>query len=138
MPMTLLRREPTHEAAVLEMSMYTTGEIARLAEIARPEIGVVLAVHPAHLERAGSIERIAQAKAELPAALPSDGLAVLNADDGRVAAMREITSAEVRTFGLGPTADVRGEEIVSRGMDGTEVTIQDRKSTRLNSSHLVT
>jgi UDP-N-acetylmuramoyl-tripeptide--D-alanyl-D-alanine ligase len=123
LPMTLLRLEPTHEAAVLEMSMYTTGEIARLAEIARPEIGVVLAVHPAHLERAGSIERIAQAKAELPAALPSDGLAVLNADDGRVAAMREVTAAEVRTFGLGPTADVRGDEIVSRGLDGTEFTI---------------
>jgi UDP-N-acetylmuramoyl-tripeptide--D-alanyl-D-alanine ligase len=124
LPMTLLRLEPTHEAAVLEMSMYTTGEIARLAEIARPEVGVVLAVHPAHLERAGSIERIAQAKAELPAALPSDGLAVLNADDGRVAAMRGITSAEVRTFGLGPTADVRGEEIVSRGLSGTEFTIR--------------
>jgi UDP-N-acetylmuramoyl-tripeptide--D-alanyl-D-alanine ligase len=124
LPMTLLRLEPAHEAAVLEMSMYTTGEIARLAEIARPEIGVVLAVHPAHLERAGSIERIAQAKSELPAALPSDGLAVLNADDGRVSAMRDITSAEVRTFGLGPTADVRGEEIVSRGLSGTEFTIR--------------
>jgi UDP-N-acetylmuramoyl-tripeptide--D-alanyl-D-alanine ligase len=124
LPMTLLRLEPRHEAAVLEMSMYTTGEIARLAEIARPEIGVVLAVHPAHLERAGSIERIAQAKAELPAALPSNGLAVLNADDGRVAAMRDITSADVRTFGLGPTADVRGEEIVSRGLSGTEFTIR--------------
>ena len=85
--MTLLRLEPAHEVAVLEMSMYTEGEIARLAEIARPEVGVVLAVHPTHLERAGSIEAIARAKAELPAALPADGLAVLNADDPRVAAM---------------------------------------------------
>jgi len=59
------------------MSMYTGGEIARLAEIARPEVGVVLAVHATHLERAGSIERIAEAKAELPASLPADGLAVL-------------------------------------------------------------
>ena len=87
LPMTLLRLEPEHEVAVLEMSMYTEGEIARLAEIARPEVGVVLAVHPAHLERAGSIEAIARAKAELPQALPRDGLAVLNADDPRVAAM---------------------------------------------------
>ena len=77
LPMTLLRLEPRHEVAVLEMSMYTVGEIARLAEIARPEVGVVLAVHPAHLERAGSIERIAQAKAELPVSLPRDVLAVL-------------------------------------------------------------
>ena len=123
LPMTLLRLEPAHEAAVLEMSMYTVGEIARLAEIARPEVGVVLAVHPAHLERAGSIERIAQAKAELPAALPRDGLAVLNADDPRVAAMTAVTEAEVRTFGLGPTADVRADDVEGLGLVGTELTV---------------
>src|SRR5688572_446472 len=124
LPMTLLRLAPEHEVAVLEMSMYTVGEIARLAEIARPEVGVVLAVHPAHLERAGSIERIAQAKAELPMALPGDGLAVLNADDPRVAAMGDVTSATVRTFGLGATADVRAEEVVSHGLAGTEFTLR--------------
>ncbi|HJP70245.1 MAG TPA: UDP-N-acetylmuramoyl-tripeptide--D-alanyl-D-alanine ligase, partial [Candidatus Limnocylindria bacterium] len=130
LPMTLLRLEPEHEAAVLEMSMYTVGEIARLAEIARPEVGVVLAVHPTHLERAGSIERIAQAKAELPVALPADGLAVLNADDRRVAAMRDVTRAEVRTFGLGPTADVRAADIESRGLAGTEFTFHAPWGTR--------
>ncbi|MDQ2941945.1 MAG: UDP-N-acetylmuramoyl-tripeptide--D-alanyl-D-alanine ligase, partial [Chloroflexota bacterium] len=123
LPMTLLRLGPDHEAAVLEMSMYTVGEIARLAEIARPEVGVVLAVHPTHLERAGSIEAIAQAKGELPAALPPDGLAVLNADDPRVAAMREQTVAEVHTFGLAPSADIRASEIVSHGVAGTEFTV---------------
>jgi UDP-N-acetylmuramoyl-tripeptide--D-alanyl-D-alanine ligase len=123
LPMTLLRLEPEHEVAVLEMSMYTIGEIARLAEIAEPEIGVVLAVHPTHLERAGSIERIAQAKAELPTALPADGLAVLNADDPRVAAMRSVTRAKVRTFGVSPAADVRASEITSRGLAGTEFTV---------------
>ncbi len=130
LPMTLLRLEREHEAAVLEMSMYTVGEIARLAEIARPEIGVVLAVHPTHLERAGSIERIAQAKSELPAALPGDGLAVLNVDDPRVAAMRDITRAEVRTFGLGPTADVRAADVASRGLAGTEFTLHAPWGTR--------
>ncbi len=123
LPMTLLRLEPSHDAAVLEMSMYTVGEIARLAEIARPEVGVVLAVHPTHLQRAGSIEAIARAKAELPAALPRDGLAVLNADDRRVAAMRETTPAEVRTFGMAAGADVRAEQIVSHGVGGTEFTL---------------
>ena len=123
LPMTLLRLDESHRAAVLEMSMYTVGEIAWLAEIARPEVGVVLAVHPAHLERAGSIERIAQAKSELPAALPRDGLAVLNADDPAVAAMRAVTAAPVRTFGLGPGADVRAEDVTSRGLGGTEFTI---------------
>jgi UDP-N-acetylmuramoyl-tripeptide--D-alanyl-D-alanine ligase len=130
LPMTLLRLEPEHEAAVLEMSMYTVGEIARLAEIARPEVGVVLAVHPAHLERAGSIERIAQAKSELPAALPPEGLAVLNADDARVAAMRDVTRAAVRTFGLGPTSDVRADEVASRGLAGTEFTVTAPWATR--------
>jgi UDP-N-acetylmuramoyl-tripeptide--D-alanyl-D-alanine ligase len=123
LPMTLLRLEPEHEAAVLEMSMYTVGEIARLAEIARPDVGVVLAVHPTHLERAGSLERIAQAKAELPAALPRDGLAVLNADDARVSAMRDVTQAEVRTYGLGEGADVRARDVASHGLHGTEFTI---------------
>ena len=124
LPMTLLNLEPQHEVAVLEMSMYTEGEIARLAEIARPEVGVVLAVHPTHLERAGSIEAIARAKAELPAALPSSGLAVLNADDPRVAAMGDATAATVRTFGLGATADVRATEVESLGVAGTSFTLQ--------------
>ncbi len=124
LPMTLLRLEPEHEVAVLEMSMYTEGEIARLAEIARPEVGVVLAVHPTHLQRAGSIEAIARAKSELPAALPSQGLAVLNADDARVAAMASVTSARVRTFGITAAADVRAEEIASRGLEGTEFTLR--------------
>ena len=130
LPMTLLRLEPAHEVAVLEMSMYTVGEIARLAEIARPEVGVVLAVHPTHLQRAGSIEAIAQAKGELPAALAADGLAVLNADDPWVAAMRDQTSAEVRTFGLAASADVRGDEIVSHGVAGTEFTVHARWGSR--------
>ncbi|MBA3689230.1 MAG: UDP-N-acetylmuramoyl-tripeptide--D-alanyl-D-alanine ligase [Chloroflexi bacterium] len=123
LPMTLLRLEPWHEVSVLEMSMYTEGEIARLAEIARPEVGVVLAVHATHLERAGSLDAIGRAKAELPAALPADGLAVLNADDPRVAAMRSVTAAPVRTFGLGPGADVRATDIESEGVGGTTFTL---------------
>jgi UDP-N-acetylmuramoyl-tripeptide--D-alanyl-D-alanine ligase len=124
LPMTLLNLEPSHQVAVLEMSMYTEGEIARLAEIARPEVGVVLAVHPTHLERAGSLEAIARAKSELPAALPADGLAVLNADDPEVVAMREVTAAKVRTFGLGPGADVRATDVESHGVRGTSFTLR--------------
>jgi UDP-N-acetylmuramoyl-tripeptide--D-alanyl-D-alanine ligase len=124
LPMTLLDLEPRHEVAVLEMSMYTEGEIARLAEIARPEVGVVLAVHPTHLERAGSIEAIARAKAELPRALPPDGLAIFNADDWRVAGMASATAATVRTYGLSEGADVRALDVVSRGLAGTEFTLR--------------
>jgi UDP-N-acetylmuramoyl-tripeptide--D-alanyl-D-alanine ligase len=130
LPMTLLRLTPEHEAAVLEMGMYTTGEIARLAEISRPEVGVVTAVHATHLERAGSIERIARAKAELPAALPSDGLAVLNGDDPRVADMRRETPATTWTYGLGAGVDVRAEEVASHGLAGTEFTMRAPWRTR--------
>lgn len=130
LPMTLLNLEPAHEVAVLEMSMYVEGEIARLAEIARPEVGVVLAVHPTHLERAGSVEAIARAKSELPAALPADGLAVLNADDPRVAAMGVVTAAPVRTFGIGPNADVRATDVESHGVAGTTFTLHAPWGTR--------
>ncbi|MGH2455515.1 MAG: UDP-N-acetylmuramoyl-tripeptide--D-alanyl-D-alanine ligase [Candidatus Limnocylindria bacterium] len=124
LPMTLLQLEPAHQLAVLEMSMYTEGEIARLAEIARPEVGVVLAVHPTHLQRAGSLDAIARAKAELPAALPAGGLAVLNADDPRVATMRDVSRAQACTFGLSAAADVRAEEVVSMGLAGTAFTLR--------------
>jgi UDP-N-acetylmuramoyl-tripeptide--D-alanyl-D-alanine ligase len=93
-------------------------------------VGVVLAVHPTHLERAGSLEAIARAKSELPAALPLDGLAVLNADDPRVAAMRAVTRAEVRTFGLSADADVRAEEVASLGLSGTVFTLRTPWGTR--------
>jgi UDP-N-acetylmuramoyl-tripeptide--D-alanyl-D-alanine ligase len=130
LPMTLLNLEPAHEVAVLEMGMYVEGDIARLAEIARPEVGVVLSVHPTHLERAGSLAAIGRAKEELPAALPTEGLAVLNADDPRVAAMRHATSAAVRTFGLSPAADVRATEVTSRGLDGTSFVLNAAWATR--------
>ena len=84
LPLTVMRLGPQHEAAVLEMGMYVGGEIADLARIARPRIGVVTAVQPVHLSRIGTIEAVEQAKGELVEALPRDGVAVLNADDERV------------------------------------------------------
>jgi UDP-N-acetylmuramoyl-tripeptide--D-alanyl-D-alanine ligase len=121
LPLTLLHLTPHTERVVLEMGMYDLGEIAQLADIALPQIGVVTNVGPSHLERLGSIERIAQAKAELPQALPSEregGAAILNADDERVRAMSHQTQARVFTYGLSPSADLRADQIESRGLDG--------------------
>ena len=87
LPLTLLRLGPEHEAAVLEMGMYVGGEIADLARIARPPIGVVTAVQAVHLSRIGTLAAIEQAKGELVEALPTDGVAVLNADDPIVRGM---------------------------------------------------
>ena len=118
LPLTVLRLERSHEAAVLEMGMYVGGEIAELARISRPRIGVVTAVQPVHLARIGSIEAIAAAKAELVESLPADGAAVLNADDPRVAAMAARTAARTVTYGFGPEADVGAESVRSAGFDG--------------------
>lgn len=122
--LALLNLEPSHEIAVLEMAMYDMGEIERLARIAQPEVGVVLNVAPTHLERLRTIERIAQAKAELVEALPAEGHAILNADDERVRAMRTRTAAPTVLYGTTPAADLRAEGICSRGLDGTEATLR--------------
>ncbi len=118
LPLSLLRLEPDHQRAVLEMGMYARGEIAELAAIARPQIGVVTNVGPSHLSRLGSLEAIAAAKAELVEALPADGVAVLNADDPWVREMAIRTPARVFTYGLDPAADLWADEVESRGLDG--------------------
>ena len=118
LPLTVLRLRPDHQAAVLEMGMYVGGEIAHLAAIARPEIGVVTAVQPVHLSRIGSIEAVERAKGELIEALPPDGVAVLNADDERVRRMASRTSARAIKYGFADDADVRAEAIESAGLDG--------------------
>ncbi|MCX7837943.1 MAG: UDP-N-acetylmuramoyl-tripeptide--D-alanyl-D-alanine ligase [Anaerolineae bacterium] len=123
LPLTLLQLDASHERAVLEMAMYALGEIRTLCEIAQPRLGVVTNVGPVHLERLGTIERIAQAKAELVEALPPDGYAILNGDDARVAAMREKTRARVFYYGLSPTCDVWANDIESFGLEGIAFTL---------------
>jgi len=118
LPLTVLRLRSVHRAAVLEMGMYVGGEIADLARIGRPEIGVVTAVQAVHLSRIGTIEAVEQAKGELVEALPADGVAILNADDERVRRMAARTRAEVSTYGFAADADVRAEHVTSRGADG--------------------
>lgn len=118
LPLTLLKLDPSYERVVLEMGMYDVGEIRLLAEIARPIVGVVTNVGPVHLERLKSIERIAQAKAELVEALPADGVAVLNMDDPFVRSMAGMTKARVFFYGLHPQADLWASHIESRGLEG--------------------
>ncbi len=117
-PLTLLRLGPEHRAVVLELGMYVGGEIATLARLARPGIGVVTAVAPVHLERAGSIEAIENAKAELVEALPAGGTAILNGDDARVRTFGSRTKARVVLYGFRDGADVTAERVVARGAAG--------------------
>jgi UDP-N-acetylmuramoyl-tripeptide--D-alanyl-D-alanine ligase len=119
--LTLLELKPEHERAVLEMGMYTLGEIHTMAMLARPRIGVITNVGPVHLSRLGSIENIAQAKSELVRALPAaedGGVAILNWDEALVKGMGEVTSARIFRYGLTPEADLWADEISGAGMEG--------------------
>jgi UDP-N-acetylmuramoyl-tripeptide--D-alanyl-D-alanine ligase len=121
LPLTLLRLTPQDQRVVLEMGMYAVGEIAHLCHLAKPRIGVVTNVGPTHLERLGTIERIAQAKAELVQELPpadQGGIAILNADDPLVRGMAQLTRARVFSYGLDPTSDLWANEISSEGLEG--------------------
>jgi UDP-N-acetylmuramoyl-tripeptide--D-alanyl-D-alanine ligase len=118
LPLTLLHLDAPHERVVLEMGMYDLGEISELCTIAAPQVGVVTNVGPTHLERLGTIERIAKAKAELVQALPADGLAILNQDDPFVRPMAHQTQAQVFTYGLTSEADLWASDIVSEGLEG--------------------
>mgnify|MGYP005841404317 CR=1 FL=1 len=120
LPLTVMNLGKRHDKVVLEMGMYALGEIAALCEIAKPRIGVVTNVGPTHLERLGTIERIAEAKSELVQALPDDGVAVLNGDDPRVLGMRGLARCQVMTFGLGDSCSVRATEVSSMGLKGLQ------------------
>ncbi|MCP3982784.1 MAG: UDP-N-acetylmuramoyl-tripeptide--D-alanyl-D-alanine ligase [bacterium] len=111
LPLTLLEREAVHETLVVELGMNHRGEIAPLAAIASPTIGVITNVGSAHIEHLGSQDEIAAEKGDLIAALPRDAVAVLNADDPRVMAQAERTAARVLRFGREQPADVRALNI---------------------------
>ncbi len=118
LPIVLLQLTEDHEVAVLEMGMHGQGEIAQLANLARPLHGIVTNVGPSHLERLGSMDAIQRAKSELVQALPAEGRAILNFDDERVRAMASATQATPFFYGLDPAADLWADEIESRGMQG--------------------
>ena len=118
LPLTVLRIGPEHEAAVLEMGMYVGGEIADLARIGKPSIGVVTAVQAVHLSRIGSLRAIERAKGELLEALPPSGTGILNADDPIVREMFVRTVARCATYGFADDADVRAEAVESAGLGG--------------------
>jgi len=126
LPLTVLRLDDSHERVVLEMGMYDLGEISELCAIAAPHVGVVTNVGPTHLERLGTIERIAQAKAELVQALPADGVAILNQDDPFVRSMAQQTAARVLTYGLTPEADLWASDIESEGLGGIRFVLNYR------------
>jgi UDP-N-acetylmuramoyl-tripeptide--D-alanyl-D-alanine ligase len=124
LPLCLLDVTPETEIAVLEMGgAYAFGELTLLSGIARQRIAVVTNVHPIHLERMGTIEAIAETKAELVEALPPDGVAILNGDDPRVRSMAARAPGRVLFFGHGADNDVRASDVVVEGAAGSRFTL---------------
>ena len=120
LPLMLLKLEPEHEVAVIEMGMSHAGEIRALAKIAQPDMGVVTNVAPVHLEFFDSLAGIARAKYELIESLPSGGTAVLNANDEYVSQFGRDFKGKVIKYGTTAAADVRAENVESRGAGGSE------------------
>lgn len=141
-PLTVCRVTPTTRYLVAEMGARGLGHIAYLTTIAPPDVAVVLNVGTAHVGEFGSRENIAVAKGELPESLSPDGLAILNADDPLVAAMRFRTSARVQFVGLSPEADVRAIDVELSELGQPSFTIVTKAGERrvalgLNGAHHV-
>ncbi len=131
LPLSLLEVPRSAEIAVLEMGgAYAFGEVALLAQIAQPAIGVVTNVHPIHLERMGTIEAIAETKTELVEALPSSGAAILNIANPWVTAMAMRTPARVVSYGVDTTADVMATRIQTRGLHGIAFRLEGEAGAR--------
>lgn len=114
LPLTLFRLRPEDQWAVLEMGTSALGEIERLTEIARPSVGVITNIGAAHLETLSGLDGVARAKGELLAGLQG-GVAVVNLDDPRVAALPVANGVKKVTYGLADTAEVRAEDISEQG-----------------------
>ncbi len=125
-PLQLLKLQPEHEVAVIEMGMNHAGEIAALAKIAEPDWGVVSNVAAVHLEYfPEGIAGIAAAKYELVQSLPAKGIAFLNADDPHVSTFGREREAHARYFGLhAAKTTVRAVDVVNAGAEGMRFTVE--------------
>lgn len=119
LPLTLLMLVSDHRKAVLEMGMNRPGEIARLTEIADPDVGLITNVGRAHLEGLGDIRGVARAKVELIEAISSESQVLLNGDDDLLMEVAKPFRKKVSTYGLGPRNHIRAENIRSLGREGS-------------------
>src|SRR5437868_11050754 len=119
----LLKLEPEHDVAVIEMGMSHAGEIAALAKIAQPDMGVVTNVAAVHLGFFNSIAEIAKAKYELIESLPQNGTAIINADDEYVSQFGRDFPGKVLTFGVQHEANIRAQQIEKLGKAGEKFEI---------------
>lgn len=142
-PISLLRLTPEHRFAVIEMGAQRVGEVALLSRIAPPQISVVTVIGPEHLEFFGSMENVVRAESEVVAALPPDGLAILNHDDKQVRKMRKRTQARVVYYGHEQGVDVRARHVQGDPLTGLDFTLvhgaeHNRVRLKIPGEHAVT
>ena len=118
LPLTLLKREPEHEVGVLEMGMSAAGEIKRLAEIAKPDIGVITNISAGHLGQLKTIKEVQMAKGELFDSLHKEATAIVNADDPLVLELAESLRIKKITYGIKEPADIQASDIRNKGNHG--------------------
>ena len=118
LPLTLLKREPEHEVGVLEMGMSAAGEIKRLAEIAKPDIGVITNISASHLGQLKTIKEVQTAKGELFDSLHKEGTAIVNADDPLVLELAKSLRIKKITYGIKEPADIQASDIRNKGNHG--------------------
>ena len=126
LPLVCLRATPAHRFAALELAMRGPGQIGYLAEICRPQVGVLTVIGDSHLELLGTLGAIAAAKGELLAALPSCGCAILNRDDPWQREMAALSRAAVVWYGLGAGAEVTATDLVPSAEQGYQFTVEVR------------
>jgi UDP-N-acetylmuramoyl-tripeptide--D-alanyl-D-alanine ligase len=124
-PISMLRIDHSTRYLVVEMGAGKAGDIARLVAVARPDIGIVLKVGLAHVGEFGGIDEVQRAKTEMVTDLDPAAIALLNADDDRVAEMASSTPATVHWFGLDPSAQVRAEDIAATATGTTFTLVTD-------------
>ena len=110
-PLTLLRMDPTHRFAVVEMGANRGGEVAALVRIARPTVGMITNAGAEHLEGFGSIDGVARAEGEMVEGLAPTATAVINADDEFAGLWRGLTQARIVTFGVHAAADFKAADV---------------------------
>lgn len=128
LPLTLLRLEEAHRAAVVEMGMNHAGEIAHLCSLAEPDLGVFTNIGEAHLGNFASIDELAEAKRELARALPSTGVMIVNADDARIAGFAAGFGGRVRSYGTSASASLQVRDIKTAGAAGSRFAVIDAAS----------
>lgn len=144
-PLTCCDLDADSDVLVCEIGARAIGDIAHLAPVVRPDVGVVTAIGASHLERFGDVDAVARAKGELVEALEPTGVAVLNADDARVAALADRTAARVVTYGVAADADWRAVDVhvdgraravfTAQAPDGRRVAVRLRNPGRHNVSN---